>query len=315
MELVANRDIYGKTLLELGKKHKDIVVLDADLSASTKTALFAKEFPERFFNLGVAEQNLIGFAAGVANSGKVAFASTFAIFATGRAWEQIRNTVCLNNLNVKIVCSHAGITVGEDGCSHQSLEDIALMCVIPQMTVIVPCDGNETRKAIIEAYKHKGPVYIRLNRPKFPVITKETEDFKIGKGLKIKDGKDVTIIACGLMTSKALEATEILKGKGIDAGLINIHTIKPLDNDIIINAAKQTGAIVTAEEHSIIGGFGSMVSSALTANYPVPVEKVGIKDVFGQSGTPDELCRIYNIDTPDIVNAVEKVIKRKKLIN
>lgn len=311
MDFIATRDVYGKTLVELGKKYPDIVVLDADLSASTKTNLFAKEFPERFFNMGVAEQNLIGFAAGLANSGKVAFASTFAIFATGRAWEQIRNTVCASGLNVKIVCSHAGITVGEDGLSHQSLEDVALMCAIPEMTVIVPCDGPQTRNAVINSYHRKGPVYIRLNRPKFPVITKENDSFTIGKAVKMHDGKDVTIIACGLLVSKALEAVNILEKKGISARVINMHTIKPIDKDIISKSAKETKAIVTAEEHSVVGGLGSIVAGVTAENYPVPIEMVGIKDIFGQSGTPDELCRYYNIDIPDIVNAVEKVIKRK----
>lgn len=312
MEMIANRDIYGKTLVELGKKHKDIVVLDADLSASTKTILFAKEFPERFFNMGVAEQNLMGFAAGLANCGKVAFVSTFAIFATGRAWEQVRNTICVNHLNVKIVCSHAGITVGEDGCSHQSLEDIALMSVIPEMTIIVPCDANETRHAVTEAYNRKGPVYIRLNRPKFPVITKENDPFIIGKASTPQDGKDVTIIACGLLVSKSLEAIELLKKKNINARLINMHTIKPIDKDVIIKAAKETGAIVTAEEHSVIGGLGSIVASVIAENHPAPIEMVGIKDIFGQSGTPDELCEKYNINAPDIVKAVEKALARKK---
>lgn len=312
MEFQATRDVYGKTLAELGRKHKDIVVLDADLSASTKTAVFAKEFPERFFNMGVAEQNLIGFAAGLANCGKVAFVSTFAIFATGRAWEQVRNTVCANNLNVKIVCSHAGITVGEDGASHQSLEDIALMSTIPNMTVIVPCDGPETQRAVISAYNHQGPVYIRLSRPKFPVITKEDTPFNIGKAIVMHEGNDLSIIACGLMVSKALEAAEILKQKGIQARVINMYTIKPIDKAAIIHAAKETGAIVTAEEHSVIGGLGSMAASAAAENCPVPIEMVGIKDIFGQSGHPDELCKKYNIDTPDIVQAAEKVLKRKK---
>lgn len=313
MEQIATRDVYGKTLLELGRKHQDIVVLDADLSASTKTNLFAKEFPERFFNMGVAEQNLIGFAAGLASCGKVAFASTFAIFATGRAWEQIRNTVCASGLDVKIVCSHAGITVGEDGSSHQSLEDIALMSVIPELTVLVPCDGPETKLAVTASYHHKGPVYIRLNRPKFPVLTKEDSPFTIGKGIVMRDGKNVSIIACGLMVSKAVEAANILEKKGISVRIINMHTIKPLDKDIIIQAAKNTGAIVTAEEHSIVGGLGSLVAGVISKNHPCPVETVGIRDIFGQSGSPDELCRAYNIDTPDIIEAVEKVIKRKQL--
>ncbi len=312
MEQIATRDVYGKTLVELGKKYNDIVVLDADLSASTKTILFAKEFPERFFNVGVAEQNLIGFAAGLANGGKVAFASTFAMFATGRGWEQIRNTVCYNNLNVKIACSHSGITVGEDGSSHQSLEDIALMTILPNMTVICPCDGPETRKAVTAAYNHKGPVYLRLSRPKFPVITKEDTPFKIGKANIINEGKDVSIIACGLMLGKSLEAIEILKQKNISARLINMHTIKPIDKEIIIKAAKETGAIVTAEEHSVIGGLGSIVASVISNNTPTPLEMVGTKDTFGQSGQPDELCKKYNLEAPDIVKAVEKVLNRKQ---
>lgn len=311
MEYIATRDVYGKTLVELGRKYSDIVVVDADLSVSTKTCLFAKEFPDRFFNVGVAEQNLIGFSAGLASCGKTVFASSFAIFATGRAWEQIRNTVCASNLNVKIVCTHAGITVGEDGLSHHSTEDIALMSVIPGITVIVPCDGPQTKQAIISAYHHKGPVYIRLNRPKFPVVTKETDPFTIGKAILMHDGKDATIIACGLMVSKGLEAIEVLEKKGISARLINMHTIKPLDKEIIIQSAKETCAIVTAEEHSVIGGLGSMVAGVVSENYPIPIEMVGIKDQFGQSGNPEELCKAYNIDTPDIVNAVERVIKRK----
>ena len=311
MDFAANRDVYGKTLLELGRQHKDIVVLDADLSASTRTSLFAKEFPRRFFNIGVAEQNLIGFAAGLAACGKVAFASTFAIFATGRAWEQIRNTVSYSNVNVKIVCSHAGITVGEDGSSHQSLEDIALMSVIPGMTVIVPCDGNQTRKAVIATYLHKGPVYVRLNRPKFPLITSSETPFQIGKSVIMRKGKDVTIIACGLLVSKSLAAADILKEQGISVCVVDMHTIKPLDTDTIASCARETGAIVTAEEHSVIGGLGSQVASAVAKHYPVPVEMVGINDKFGQSGTPDELCRVYNIDTPDIVKAAGKVLARK----
>lgn len=312
MDFAANRDIYGKTLVELGKEHPEIVVLDADLSASTRTSLFAKEFPARFFNLGVAEQNMIGFAAGLAACGKVAFASTFAIFATGRAWEQIRNTVSYSDLNVKIVCSHAGITVGEDGSSHQSLEDIALMSVIPGMTVIVPCDGHQTRSAIWAAYQHQGPVYIRLNRPKFPLITSPEAPFQIGKSVVMRGGKDVTIIACGIMVGKALTAVDILKKEGISVRLVDMHTIKPLDTETISRCAGETGAIVTAEEHSVIGGLGSMVTAATAASYPVPVEMVAINDQFGQSGTPDELCRMYNIDTPDIIKSVHKVLGRKK---
>lgn len=311
MELVSSRDVYGKTLVELGREHPDIVVLDADLAASTRTCFFAKEFPERFFNIGVAEENLIGFASGLASSGKVAFASTFAIFATGRGWEQIRNTICYSGLNVKIVCSHAGLTVGEDGSSHQSLEDIAIMRAIPELVIIVPCDGPQTKKAVIASYHYKGPVYIRLNRPKFAVITKDTDEFTIGKADAIQEGGDAAIICCGLMVSKSLEASLLLQRKGIQTKIINMHTIKPLDKESIVKAAQETGAIVTAEEHSVIGGLGSAVAGVVTAECPVPVEMVGIKDIFGQSGDPKILCKEYNIDTPDIVKAVERAIKRK----
>ena len=311
MELAANRDVYGKTLVELGRKHPEIVVLDADLAASTRTCFFAKEFPERFFNIGVAEENLIGFAAGLASSGKVVFASTFAIFATGRGWEQIRNTICYSGLNVKIVCSHAGLTVGEDGSSHQSLEDIAIMQVIPELTVIVPCDGPQTKKAVITSYHHQGPVYIRLNRPKLPVITNDTDEFILGKAVTMRSGTDVTVICCGIMVAKSIEAAELLNRNGIETRIINMHTIKPLDKETIIKAAKETGAIVTAEEHSVIGGLGSAVASAAGCEYPVPIEMVGIKDIFGQSGNPEVLCKEYNINTIDIINAVKKVIKRK----
>lgn len=311
MEYIANRDVYGKTLVELGKQHPEVVALDADLASSTRSCFFAKEFPERFFNLGVAEQNMLGFAAGLAACGKVAFVSTFAMFATGRAWEQIRNTVCYSNLNVKIVCSHAGITVGEDGSSHQSLEDIALMRAIPGMTIIVPGDGHETKKAVIAAYKKQGPVYIRLNRPKLPLLSKENDEFTIGKAKTMRQGKDVTIITCGLMLSKSLEAAEMLAKEGIDARIINMLTVKPIDKDIILKAASETGAIVTAEEHSIIGGLGSAVTEVAAELAPVYIERVGTKDIFGQSGIPADLCQAYNLESPDIVTAVKKVIAKK----
>lgn len=311
MEYIANRDVYGKSLVELGRQYPEIVALDADLASSTRSSLFAKEFPERFFNMGVAEQNLIGFAAGLAACGKVPFVSTFAMFATGRAWEQIRNTVAYSELNLKIVCSHAGLTVGEDGSSHQSLEDITLMRAIPGMTVIAPVDGHETRKALLSAFKKKGTVYIRLNRPKFPLLTAENDEFTIGKAALLRPGNDLTIIACGLLVSKSLEAAEILAGEGIQARIINLHTIKPIDEAAIQQAAAETGAIVTAEEHSIIGGLGSAVAEVCARTHPVPIEMVGTKDVFGQSGTPTELCQQYHLNSPDIIQAVKKVISRK----
>lgn len=310
-EMIATRDAYGETLARLGETNKDIVVLDADLSGSTKTAIFAKRFPERFFNMGVAEQDMIGTAAGLATAGKIPFASTFAIFATGRAWEQVRQSVAYPKLNVKIVASHAGITVGEDGASHQSVEDIAVMRVIPEMTVIVPADGIETRKAIEEVTRYKGPVYVRVSRGKSPVLMDESYDFKIGKGTVLRDGSDVAIIACGIMVSKALEAAEILNREGLSARVINISTIKPLDTDLIIKAARDTGGVVTAEEHSIIGGLGSAVAEVLAENRPVPMKRVGIEDRFGTSGDADRLMEIYGLTSENIAKAAREVIKRK----
>lgn len=310
--MIATRDAYGETLAKLGETNKDIVVLDADLSGSTKTAVFAKKFPERFFNMGVAEQDMIGTAAGLATAGKIPFASTFAIFATGRAWEQVRQSVAYPKLNVKIVASHAGITVGEDGASHQSVEDIAVMRVIPNMTVIVPADGIETRKAVEEAARYKGPVYVRVSRGKSPVLLDESYDFKIGKGTMMRDGTGVAIIACGIMVSKALEAADILKNEGLSARVINISTIKPIDVDIIIKAARDIGAIVTAEEHSIIGGLGSAVAEVLAENHPVPVKRVGIEDKFGTSGDADKLLEIYGLTAENIAKAAREVIKRKQ---
>jgi transketolase len=310
---IATREAYGKTLVELGKENPHIVVLDADLSASTKTAGFAKAFPERFFDMGVAEQDMIGTAAGLAASGKVAFASTFAVFGSGRAWDQVRVSVAYTRLNVKIVVTHGGITTGEDGASHQANEDIAIMRAIPNLTVIVPADGVETEKVIREAAKFYGPMYIRLSRPKTPVIYDEkTCDFKIGKGITIKDGKDVTIIACGIMVAKALEAAKALAKEKINCRVVDLHTIKPIDKELIIKCAKETGAVVTAEEHSIIGGLGGAVAEVLVENKPVPMARVGIKDMFGESGHPDELLVKYGLTAEEIKTAVKSVIKRKK---
>ncbi|MHB8170267.1 MAG: transketolase family protein [Thermincolia bacterium] len=311
MSKIATREAYGKALKKLGAENKDIVVLDADLSKSTKTADFAADFPERFFNVGIAEQNLMGTAAGLAAAGKIPFASTFAVFATGRGFEQIRNSIAYPRLNVKIAASHAGITVGEDGGSHQSIEDVALMRCLPGMTVVVPADAIETELAVREAVALDGPVYLRLGRLGVPVLFDENYKFEIGKASQMREGGDSTIIANGIMVSIALEAAEELASKGVQVRVINMHTVKPLDKKAIIKAAKETGAIVVAEEHSIIGGLGSAVAEVLVEEYPVPMERVGIKDVFGESGLPNELLEKFGLTKGHIVEAVEKVLKRK----
>lgn len=309
---IATREAYGEALKELGRKNENVVVLDADLSKSTKTAMFKEEFPDRFFNVGIAEQNLIGTAAGLAAAGKIPFASSFAVFATGRAYEIIRNSVAYPKLNVKVAATHAGLTVGEDGATHQALEDISIMRTIPNMVVLNPADAVETKAAVLKAAEYKGPVYIRLGRSKVPVIYDENNyEFEIGKGKLLRNGKDVTLIATGIMVSASLEAAEMLKEKGISARVIDIHTIKPIDKDIIINAAKETKAIVTTEEHNIIGGLGSAVAEVIVENCPVPMERVGVNDTFGESGTGDELLKKYGLTAEDIVKAAEKVIKRK----
>lgn len=305
------RDTYGAVLAEIGEKNSNVVVLDADLSSSTRTSIFASKFPDRFFNMGVAEQDMISTAAGLAAGGKIPFASTFAIFASGRAWEQVRQSVCLSNLNVKIAASHGGITVGEDGPSHQALEDIALMRVLPNMTVIVPCDANETAAATRKIASTYGPVYLRTSREKFPLITGKDDEFHIGKGRILRHGSDVAIIACGIMTSKALEAAIKLEEEGISAGVVNMPTIKPLDEDLIIQMATTTGAIVTAEEHSIIGGLGSAVAEVVCESEPVPVMRVGMKGKFGSSGKPDELMDYYGMSAASIVEAAHKAVALK----
>ena len=313
MKMIATRDAYGKTLIELGKENPNIVVLDADLAVSTKTADFAKEFPDRFFDMGIAEQDMIGTAAGLAASGKIAFASTFAVFGSGRAWDQVRVSVAYTRLNVKIVVTHGGITTGEDGASHQANEDISIIRSLPNMTVVVPCDALETEKLIKAAADFYGPMYIRLGRPKIPVITEDKKyDFKIGKGEIFRFGKDVTIIACGLMVAKALEAAEELANENIDVRVVNMHTIKPIDKDLIIKCAKETGAIVTAEEHSIIGGLGSAVAEVIVENAVVPMARVGMRDTFGESGKPDDLLVKYGLTTEEIVSSVKHVLERKK---
>jgi transketolase len=309
---VATREAYGKALAEIGIKNEKIVVLDADLSKSTKTADFKKVCPERFINMGIAEGNMMSTAAGIASCGKIPFASTFAIFATGRAFEQIRNSICYPKLNVKVCATHAGITVGEDGASHQSVEDISLMRSIPNMTVICPSDAVETEAAIKAITEYNGPCYVRLGRSGVNIINDTPEyKFQIGKGVELKVGTEATIIATGIMVDAALEAHEILKQEGINVRVINIHTIKPIDSEIIIKAAKETGVIITAEEHSIIGGLGSAVAEVTSENFPVPVIRVGIKDVFGESGKAEELLKAYGLTAEEIVNAVKKGLKLK----
>ena len=335
----ATRDAYGQTLLELSKIHDDIVVLDADLSGSTKTNLFAKEFPNRFFNVGVAEQNLVGMAAGFALAGLVPFASSFAMFLSGRAWEIIRNSIAYPNLNVKLVSTHAGLTVGEDGASHQCLEDIATMRVIPNMNVFVPSDYNETIEVIKRVYEIKGPCYVRCGRSAVKVLdhkyNNENESkytfideneskytfideneskctFKEGKGEIRSIGKDVLIIACGIMVEIAELANEKLLSEGISATIVNMASIKPIDEKLIIDEAKKVGAVVTAEEHNIIGGLGGAVSEVLGENFPVPIIRVGVKDTFGQSGDANALLEYYGLTSLGLYNAVKKVIKLKK---
>lgn len=309
--MMATRDAYGEALKELGRVNKDVVVLDADLSGSTKTAVFKKEYPERFFNVGIAEQSLMGTAAGLAAAGKIPFASTFAMFATGRAFEIVRNSICYPKLNVKIAATHAGLTVGEDGATHQSVEDISLMRSIPNMVVLNPADGVETRQCILKAAEYNGPVYIRLGRSKIPIIFDEDYNFEIGKGVELKNGNDVTIIATGIMVAKALEASEMLKEEGISARVINISTIKPIDKDIIIKAAKETKGIITAEEHSIIGGLGSAVAEVLVENCPIQMKRIGLEDTFGESGSGDELLVKYGLTPENMVKNVKGVLSVK----
>lgn len=311
MEKQATREAYGQALEALGAVRQDVVVLDADLSKSTKTNMFQNKYPERFFNMGIAEQNLMGVAAGLAAAGKVPFASTFAVFATGRAYDQIRNSICYPRLNVKIAATHAGITVGEDGGSHQALEDINLMRGLPNMTVLVPADGPEAYKAVMAAAEHEGPVYIRLGRSAVPTITDPEEEFVIGKGKCLREGADVTIIACGMMVAVALDAADLLAADGVHAAVIDMSTIKPIDTALINEWAAKTGAIVTAEEHNVIGGLGSAVAEVVTAAKPVPVEMVGIEDTFGESGTAAALVEKYGLTKEHIAEAAKRAIARK----
>jgi len=305
---IATRAAYGKTLAKLGPENKNIVVLDADLSKSTKTADFKAVCPERFINVGIAEQNLAGISAGLATAGKIPFMSTFAMFAAGRAFEIIRNAICYPKLNVKVCATHAGLTVGPDGASHQAIEDIALMRSIPNMMVLNPADAVSTEKLIEAAIAYDGPVYIRLGRAAVPVVYNESSKIEIGKANLIQEGKDVTIVATGIMLAEAMDAEKVLAEEGISVRILDVHTIKPLDEEAIIAAAKETGAIVTAEEHSIIGGLGSAVAEVVTENHPVKMQRVGVLDTFGESGEPRELMEKYKITADDIVKAVKKVL-------
>lgn len=308
---IATREAYGNALASLGEKYTDFVVLDADLAAATKTGVFKKKYPERFFDCGIAEADMVGVAAGLAASGKTVFASSFAMFAAGRAFEQIRNSVGYPHLNVKIGATHAGISVGEDGATHQCNEDIALMRTIPGMTIVNPADGIEAAAAVEAAINTKGPFYLRFGRYAVPYLYDENYKFELGKGVKLKDGKDVTIIATGLMVHLALEAANTLAAEGIDAEVINIHTIKPLDKDMVVASAKKTGAVVTAEEHSVIGGLGGAVCETLSENAPVPVLRVGVEDRFGMSGKVPELLNEYGLTAENIAEKAHAAVKLK----
>ena len=299
---IATRQSYGEELAKLGEENEKIVVLDADLSTATKTEIFAKEFPDRFINVGIAEQNLMGISAGLSTFGKIPYASTFAIFAAGRAYEQIRNSIAYPKLNVKIVATHAGITVGEDGATHQMIEDIGLMRGLPNMTVMCTSDDIQTKWAVREISKIDGPVYLRLSRMATPIIYDVDTKFEIGKGVQIGEGTDASIIATGVTVSEALIAKKILKENGLDVRVIDIHTIKPIDKELIVKSAKETKRIITVEDHNIIGGLGTAVCDVLSEEYPTKVEKMGVPDCFGRSGKADELLRYYKIDSTAIVN-------------
>ena len=309
---VATRVGYGKALVELGEKRDDFLVMDADLAAATQTGLFKKAFPDRFYDCGIAEQNMMGIAAGIAATGKKVIVSSFAMFAAGRAFEQVRNSIGYPHLNVIIGATHAGISVGEDGATHQCLEDIALMRTIPGMTIINPADEVEARKAVYAAMELDGPVYMRFGRLAVPIVFDEDYNFEVGKGVELKSGNDVTVIATGLMVKEALEAYDLLKSEGINARIINMATIKPIDKDIIIKAAKETGAIVTAEEHSVIGGLGSAVGEVVGEEYPVPVVKLGVYDTFGHSGPAAKLLDEFGLRAVNIVEKAKKAISLKK---
>ena len=307
----ATREAYGKTLVELGEKNDKVLVLDADLAAATKTGMFKKAFPERFIDVGIAEGNLMGVAAGLAATGHIVFASSFAMFAAGRAFEQVRNSIGYPHLNVKIGATHAGISVGEDGASHQCCEDIALMRSIPGMVILNPADDVEARACVLAAAEHEGPVYMRFGRLAVPRVFDESYKFEIGKGAVLTEGDDVTIVATGLMVNEALLAAESLKADGISARVVNLATIKPIDREIIVESAKKTGAIVTAEEHNILGGLGSAVAEVVCETVPVPVLRVGVEDVFGKSGPAVELLHIYGLDAQHIAEKAKAAVALK----
>jgi len=311
---ISTREAYGKTLVECGDD-PDIVVVDADLSICTMTCMFAEKYPERFYNCGIAESNMVALAAGIATTGKTVFCNSFAMFSAGRAFDQVRNSVCYPELNVKVVGTHAGLSVGEDGATHQCIEDISLMRTIPGMTVVCPCDANETEKAVKAIIAYKGPCYLRLGRSAVESVTNQIKGyrFELGKGIQLTEGKDVAIIATGLMVQMAIKAAETLKREGISARVIDIHTIKPLDKEIILSAARETGAIVTAEEHNVIGGLGAAVAETLVQNNPVPAEMVGVEDTFGHSGKAEELMVKYGLTPEHIVKAAKRAISRKQV--
>lgn len=311
-KMVPTRDGFGRGVVELGKRSKDVVVLSADLTDSTRASWFKKEFPDRFYGLGVAEQDMIGCAAGFALMGKVPFACTFGVFASGRAWDQIRVSVAYMNANVKIVGTHGGISVGPDGATHQAIEEISLMRILPNMTIVVPCDAIEAQKATVAAGLVKGPVYLRYGRSGVPVITKESDPFEIGKAVTMRDGGDVSIFACGQMVYEALLAADILAKDGIGARVINLHTPKPIDRACILKAARETGAIVTAEEHTTTGGFGSAIAEVVIQEHPVPLKMIGVQNRFGLSGEPDELFAYFKLTARDIADAAKAAIALKR---
>lgn len=311
-EKAATRDAYGKALVELGRRVEKIVVLDADLSKSTKTVLFAQEFPLRFFNMGISEADMMGTAAGLAASGYIPFVSTFGVFATGRVYDQVRNSIAYTRLNVKIAATHTGLTVGEDGASHQTVEDIAMMRVLPNMIVVVPADAGQTYQAVEAVAEYEGPVYLRLGRPKVPHVIPEGTPFEIGKAQVLREGKDLLFIATGIMVGAALDAAALMEKQGVNAAVLNVHTIKPLDNKLILKMAAETGAVVTAEEHSIFGGLGGAVAELISANNPLPVIRVGVNDTFGESGSPDDLLIKYGLTAEKLVEAGQKALGMKR---
>lgn len=312
LEQKPTRDGYGQGLVELGKKNPNVVALCADLSDSTRSKMFCDAFPQRFIETGIAEQNMMGLAAGLAIAGKIPFVSTYAVFCPGRNWDQLRISVCQNNINVKLTGAHAGVSVGADGATHQGMEDIAITRCLPNLTVLVPCDMIETRKATIAAGEKQGPVYLRFAREATPVFTTEETPFQIGKADVFREGKDVSIIACGPIVYEALTAAEELSKEGISVRVINNHTVKPIDAETIIKAAKETGAIVTAEDHQVMAGMGSAVAEAVVKNCPAPIEMVGVQDRWGESGAPDELVKLFGLTADDIKEAVKRVLRRKK---